>query len=149
MEQLTELLQSEVFETILTIAGIIFGAFATGLVKAINNKSAEYAAKTAKEDYETQQEIARTVVKAAEQIFGALKGREKFDYAFQELRRQANNAGIDFDDEQVEALLESAVKDLKEVDKAIDKAIGNEVENIEIKIEKPEDNLKNIKDDTK
>ena len=114
------------------------------VVKAINNKSAEYAAKTAKEDYETQQEIARTVVKAAEQIFGALKGREKFDYAFKELRRQANNVGIDFDDEQVEALLESAVKDLKEVDKAIDRAIGNEVENIEIKIEKPEDNLNNI-----
>jgi len=58
----------------------------------------------------TKQELARTVVRAVEQIYQDLKGEEKLEKALETLSNWFNNLGIDYTPEELRTLIEDAVK---------------------------------------
>jgi len=58
----------------------------------------------------TKQELARTVVRAVEQIYQDLKGEEKLKKALETLSNWFNNLGIDYTPEELRTLIEDAVK---------------------------------------
>lgn len=58
----------------------------------------------------TKQELARTVVRAVEQIYQDLKGEEKLKKALETLSNWFDNLGIDCTPEELRTLIEDAVK---------------------------------------
>ena len=87
---------------ITAIIGLIFTFITTKLIPLIK-------AKTTKEQQETMLAIAKTVVYAAEQLYGAGHGDEKLDYALARL----GEMGYKIDSAEVRAVIEAAVKELK------------------------------------
>ena len=61
--------------------------------------------------------IAKTVVFAAEQIFGAKMGPDKLAYALNLAKRLLASKGITFDEDTIRAAIEAQVKELKENNK--------------------------------
>ena len=57
--------------------------------------------------------VAKMAVKAAEQMYLAEEGPQKFEYAKQEMLKHVNNLGLDLTEEQFEGLIENAVKELR------------------------------------
>ena len=58
----------------------------------------------------TKQELARTVVRAVEQIYQDLKGEEKLEKALETLSNWFDNLGMDYAPEELRTLIEDAVK---------------------------------------
>lgn len=57
--------------------------------------------------------VAKMAVKAAEQMYLAEEGPQKFEYAKQEMLKHVKNLGLDLTEEQFEGLIENAVKELR------------------------------------
>lgn len=57
--------------------------------------------------------VAKMAVKAAEQMYLAEEGPQKFEYAKKEMLKHVNNLGLDLTEEQFEGLIENAVKELR------------------------------------
>ena len=57
--------------------------------------------------------VAKMAVKAAEQMFLAEEGPQKFEYAKKEMLKHVNTLGLDLTEEQFEGLIENAVKELR------------------------------------
>ena len=64
--------------------------------------------------------IAKTVVFAAEQIFGAKMGQDKLAYALNLAKRLLESKGITFDEDTIRAAIEAQVKALNEKNKPAD-----------------------------
>jgi len=58
----------------------------------------------------TKQELARTVVRAVEQIYYDLGGEEKLQKALESLSNWFDELGIDYTPEELRTLIEDAVK---------------------------------------
>ena len=67
-------------------------------------------AKTTKEQYANMQAVVRTLVYAAEQLYGANKGQEKLEYVCAELRKR----GFEVDLSEIEAAVYQAFNFLDE-----------------------------------
>lgn len=57
--------------------------------------------------------VAKMAVKAAEQMYLAEEGPQKFEYAKKEMLKHVNTLGLDLTEEQFEGLIENAVKELR------------------------------------
>lgn len=57
--------------------------------------------------------VANMAVKAAEQMYLAEEGPQKFEYAKKEMLKHVSTLGLDLTEEQFEGLIENAVKELR------------------------------------
>jgi len=81
-----------------------------------------------------KEEIVQIAVNAAEQIFTAAEGSEKFDYAKDQAVRIANDNGISITEVELDNLIESSVTNLK---KGFKKGAEIEVKDVE-KVPEPD-----------
>lgn len=89
------------------------------VVPLISEWKKERKAKVGNEQFALEERIAHNVVRAAEQVFTSEESQKKFDYAFDSLQKGLNTRGIDVEAKEVEFLIESAVKEVRDVSKAI------------------------------
>ena len=64
--------------------------------------------------------VARTVVFAAEQIFGAKMGQDKLAYALNLAKKLLEKKGLSFDEEVIRAAIEAQVEQLNLDQKAVE-----------------------------
>lgn len=128
MEQILEVAGVNIMFTVLAVLGVIVTLFATGITNFINSKAKDNFASANKQDYDYKVNLARTLVDAAEQIFGALKGEEKFKHAYDSFIDMLQEKGVPITDKQAADFIESAVKEMKTIDKAIDHNLNLEYE---------------------
>lgn len=76
--------------------------------------------------------VAKMAVKAAEQMYLAEEGPQKFEYAKKEMLKHVNNLGLDLTEEQFEGLIENAVKELRMESEKIQAAKETVVEVVEV-----------------
>lgn len=76
--------------------------------------------------------VAKMAVKAAEQMYLAEEGPQKFEYAKQEMLKHVNNLGLDLTEEQFEGLIENAVKELRMESEKIQAAKETVVEVVDV-----------------
>lgn len=81
--------------------------------------------------------VAKMAVKAAEQMYLAEEGPQKFEYAKQEMLKHVKNLGLDLTEEQFEGLIENAVKELRMEAEKIEAAKEPVVEVVEVTEEAP------------
>lgn len=103
IEILNEIGIFEILGTAITIA-------LTWALKLLGNWAKENGYVKKLEKYEG---VGKFVVKAAEQMFLAEEGPQKFAYAKKEALKYVKSLGLDLDEEQLEALIEKSVADLK------------------------------------
>lgn len=139
MEQIIELLSTETVTVIVGIIGGIITIFATGISDRMKAKAELDRTTMTKEEFESRQNLVFTFVEAAEKIFGALKGPEKFNYVFEQVEKELNKRNIPIDSSHLEGLIESAVVELNRVDKTLDEITKMEYDStVETKVETPE-----------
>lgn len=76
--------------------------------------------------------VAKMAVKAAEQMYLAEEGPQKFEYAKKEMLKHVNNLGLDLTEEQFEGLIENAVKELRMESEKIQATKETVVEVVEV-----------------
>lgn len=91
------------------ILGMILTALAGYLGVVIKNLAAKYL------DDKTKQDVAKTCVKAVEQIYKDLHGEEKFNKALENASAILADKGITVSATEMKMLIESAVAEFNEV----------------------------------
>lgn len=107
MEDLILKICSDVIYLLVTIAVGFFIAF-------LKQKYGTETLKKVQYELETKKELASLAVKFAEQAYANLEGYEKYDKAVGWLTAQANKSGLKFTDDEIEGLIESALRTIKD-----------------------------------
>jgi len=95
----------EMFMDLLPIVIAAVGTFIIGIIKA---KYTEYV------NTDTKKELAMLTVRYVEQVFKALHGDEKLNKAKSAFIKVLNERGIEISEDEVNILLEAAVREMNE-----------------------------------
>jgi len=100
-----EILKEFINEYATTILYTIVTAFAGFVGIAIKSLLKKYV------DNKTKKEVAKTVVKAVEQIYKDLHGQEKYDKAVEAMSQMLEEKGIAISEIEIKMLIEAAVSE--------------------------------------
>ena len=102
-----EAIQTEIISLVIVVIGVFMGIVTQKTASFLNSKG--FIVKL-----ENNKELAKIVVNAVQQTYKELNGAEKLNAAKSEFIRLANEKGIKVSENEMNLLIESTVKEMKE-----------------------------------
>lgn len=102
-----ESIQAEIISIVITIIGVCAGIVTKKVVSFLEKKGMVSHIKN-------NEQLVKIAVEAVEQTYKQLNGKEKFNVAKTEIVKLMNEKGIKISDKEIDLLIESTVKKMKE-----------------------------------
>ena len=114
-----EILTDALIQSAVIIISTLVIVLSTGIGDLIKRLAEERKQKVGNEKFLAEVTMAEVVVNAADQLFEATDTEAKFRYASKALFKQLHDRGIVLSVDQIQTLIESAVKAKKQLDIAL------------------------------